>query len=131
MNTIKCMLGCTQGANTPFTCPWCMRKVINKNKKSHHDYTFGNETWVSGVLQSPMLAPPNQDLVDKGWNPILSFPLANVHLCTLNDFMCVFDHLLKCYIDYAFTMHGKAHQDETLSKIENILNGIGCHGGNV
>lgn len=131
LKTIKCMLGCTQGANTPFPCPWCMGKVISKNKKCHHDDTFGNETWVGGVLQSPTLAPPNRDLVDKDWSPILPFPLANVHFCTLHAFMRVFDRLLKCHIDYAFTMHGKARQDEALSKVENILNEIGCHGGNV
>ena len=33
--------------------------------------------------------------------------------------------------DYAFTMPGKARQDEALSKVENLLNEIGCHGGNV
>ena len=125
------MLGCTQGANTPLPCPWRMGKVSCKNKNSHHNDTLGNETWVGGVLQSPTFAPPNHHLVDAGWRPILPFPLANIHFCTLHAFMCIFDRLLKCHIDYAFTMPGKARQDEALSKVENLLNEIGCHGGNV
>ena len=131
LKTIKCMLGCTQGATTPFPCPWCMGKVSSKNRNSHHSDTLGNEAWVGGVLQSPTLAPPNRHLLDAGWSPILPFPLANVHFCTLHAFMRIFDRLLKCHIDYAFTMPGKARQDEALSKVENLLNEIGCHGGNV
>lgn len=29
LKTIKCMLGCTQGANTAHPCPWCMRVLKN------------------------------------------------------------------------------------------------------
>ena len=69
--------------------------------------------------------------MDKDWSSVLPFPLANVHFCTLHAFMRIFDRLLKCHIDYTFTMPGKARQDEALSKVENLLNEIGCHGGNV
>ena len=45
--------------------------------------------------------------------------------------MQVFDCLLKCYINYAFTMHEKACEDEAPLKVESINNEFGCHGGNI
>ena len=45
--------------------------------------------------------------------------------------MQIFDRLLKCHIDYAFTMQGKERQHAALQKVEDLLNSIDCHGGNV
>ena len=32
------------------------------------------------------------------------------------------------HIDYALTLHGTAHQDKALSKVDNILNEVEGHG---
>ena len=45
--------------------------------------------------------------------------------------MCVFDRLLKLHIDYALTMKLIAKSKEATTKVEELLNSIGCHGGNV
>ena len=68
---------------------------------------------------------------DSNWNPIIKFPLKNIHFCTLHAFMRTFDRLLKCHIDYAFTMPTQERKVTTSGKVEHLLNSLGCHGGNV
>jgi len=91
-------------------CPWCMngwKKTSKKKCKGMVDNSEDKCTetgncegkWDGGVLASPMLAPPNTDLQDKNWNPIIPFALKNFHFYTFHAFMCIFDWLLKCHID--------------------------------
>lgn len=78
-----------------------------------------------------MLEVPNCSIKDANWNSIIAFPLDNVHFCTLHAFMQIFDRLLKLHIDCAFTMKPIQRSREALSKVEELLNSLGCHGGNV
>ena len=142
LKTIKCVLGCEQGTNTINPCPFCMRMVRHKKTKGSKtstpqnqgdDDTLNGDThnWIGGVMSANMLAEPNRHLIDRNWRPIIPFELKNVHFCTLHAFMRIFDRLLKCHIDYAFTMQGKERQHAALQKVEDLLNSIDCHGGNV
>ena len=147
LKTIKCMLGCKQGANCLYPCPFCIRgykKKRNRNqKKRTQDVEEDNEDvehqhnqcedgeWDEGILQCPMLEEPNRSMKDNNWNPIINFSLDNVHFCTLHAFMRIFDRLLKLHIDYAFTMKPIQRSKESLCRVEELLNSIGCHGGNV
>lgn len=45
--------------------------------------------------------------------------------------MRIFDRLLKLQIDYAFTMKPLQRSTEALAEVEELLNSLGCHGGNV
>ena len=45
--------------------------------------------------------------------------------------MRIFDRLLKLHIDYAFTMKPAERSKQAIRRVEDILNSIGCHGGNV
>ena len=148
LKTIKCMLGCKQGANSLFPCPFCTRGYKKKDKKGKQKKRFqaiededededleeesqleGRE-WDGGILKCPMLKEPNRSMKDPNWNPIIDFPLDNIHFCTLHAFMQIFDHLLKLHIDYAFTMQPTERSKEALGKVEELLNSLGCHGGN-
>lgn len=48
----------------------------------------------------------------------------------LHAFMRIFDRFLKLHIDYAFTMRPIERSQEAVSKVEALLNSIGCHGTN-
>ena len=132
LKTIKCMLGCKQGANTLLPCPFCTKG----HKTSRATPLVGQDNdenaqedgeWVSGVLACDMLAEPDRDTEDPGWNPIIPFPLNNVHFCTLHAFMRIFDRLLKHHIDYAFTMKPIQRSRDSLRAVETLLNEIRCH----
>lgn len=189
LKTIKCMLGCAQGALTKFPCPYCTAQIdTSKNKKStkkgkkqkqdkdqskssddeaethipsktkrsrkgrnvaskvtkkgkaqqedkdesessdDEDEHQANVKWADGAMSPNMLEEPNRD---SNWNPIIKFPLKNIHFCTLHAFMRIFDRLLKCHIDYAFTMPTQERKVTAIGKVEDLLNSLGCHGGNV
>ncbi len=145
LKTIKCMLGCTPGANTHFPCPFCMRgykKIIKQKGKKRssncveedeqeiQDADIEDGEWDGGILKCPMLQEPDRSIKDKNWHPIIPFSLNNVHFCTLHAFMRIFDRLLKLHIDYAFTMPDDRGK-EALHNVEGLLNLLGCHGGNV
>jgi hypothetical protein len=153
LKTIKCFLGCKQGANSLYPCPFCTRGYKKQGKSSRNtkagkkgqslrieeDVEVEEEgasdsvrrEWDTSVLACPMLDEPDRASKDENWNPIIDFPLSNVHFCTLHAFMRIFDRLLKLHIDYAFTMKPMERSKEALAKVEDLLNSIGCHGGNV
>ena len=149
LKTIKCMLGCKQGANSLYPCPFCMRgykktgskkgkkraQVIeeeNENEDAQDEHSHvENREWDRSILHCPMLEEPDRSMKDTTWNPIIAFSLDNVHFCTLHAFMQIFDRLLNLHIDYAFTMKPIQRSREALSKVEELLNSLGCHGGNV
>lgn len=87
--------------------------------------------WEASILRCPMDSEPDRALKDKSWNPIFHFPLSNVHFCIFHAFMRIFDKLLKLHIDYAFTMKPLSNSTEAINKVEELLNSIGCHSGNV
>lgn len=153
LKTIKCMLGCSQGANALYPCPFCTRGYKKQGKGRSNtsmrkkdqlqyvaeDMEVGEDDsgasmqreWDTSVLRCPMLDEPNRASKDKDWSPIIHFPLINVHFCTLHAFMRIFDRLLKLHVDYAFTMKPAARSKQALAEVEDLLNSIGCHGGNV
>lgn len=137
LKTIKCLLGCRQGANSLYPCPFCTKGYKGNARtkgRSMQDECEADDnvshTWERSVLQCPMLDEPDRAVKDSDWNPIISFPLTNVHFCTLHAFMRIFDRLLKLHIDYAFTMKPMERSQEAISKVESLLNSIGCHGTN-
>ena len=75
-------------------------------------------------MRKDIVQEPNRD---SDWNPIIRFPLKNIHFCTLHAFMRIFDRLLKCHIDYAFTMPTIDRKIATISRLEDLLNTLGCH----
>ena len=135
LKTIKCMLGCKQGANSLYPCPFCIKgykKSGNqKGKKRAHAMEEEDENqdaqdaqshgedreWDQSILHSPMFEEPNRAMKDANWNPIIYFRLDNVHFCTLHAFMRIFDRLLKLHINYAFTMKPIQRSREALSKV--------------
>ena len=153
LKTIKCLLGCKQGAMSLYPCPYCVRGYKPGKAQSKKASTLGTSRfpweddvagdvggiadtdagreWEASVLRCPMLAEPDRASKDRAWNPIFPFSLSNVHFCTLHAFMRVFDRLLKLHIDYALTMKPIAKSKEAITKVEELLNSIGCHGGNV
>ena len=162
LKTIKCMLGCAQGALTKYPCPYCKAQIeVPKKKKTvqksvqkvqsarskdqrkgkkqqeekdqtdssdDEDEHQPNTKWVGGVMSKDIVQEPNRD---SDWYPIIRFPLKNIHFCTLHAFMRIFDRLLKCHIDYAFTMPTIDRKIAAISRVEDLLNTLGCHGGNV
>ena len=162
LKTIKCMLGCAQGALTKYPCPYCKAQIeVPKKKKTvqkgvqkvqsarskdqrkgkkqqeekdqtdssdDEDEHQSNAKWVDGVMSKDIVQEPNRDF---DWNPIIRFPLKNIHFCTLHAFMRIFDRLLKCHIDYAFTMPTIDRKTAAIGRLEDLLNTLGCHGGNV
>lgn len=140
LKTIKCILGCKQGASSLLPCPYCIRGYKESSTSSKKSVK-GSQTirsmdddareWVCSVLKCPVMEVPNRSTKDKTWHPIINFPLTNVHFCTLHAFMRIFDRLLKLHIEYAFTMKPLSRSVEAIGIIEAILNSIGCHGGNV
>ena len=144
------MLGCAQGALTKYPCPYCTAQIETPKKKKKKTSSKGtkkqqedkdqsessddedenqqNVKWVDGAMSANIVQEPNRD---SNWNPIIQFPLKNIHFCTLHAFMRIFDRLLKSHIDYAFTMPTRERKVITIGKLEHLLNSIGCHGGNV
>lgn len=143
LKTIKCILGCKQGASSLLPCPYCMRgyKESTQGSTSSKKRVKGSQAirsmdddareWASSVLKCHVMEVPNRSTKDTTWHPIINFPLTNVHFCTLHAFMRIFDRLLKLHIEYAFTMKPLSRSVEAIGIIEAILNSIGCHGGNV
>ena len=147
LKTIMCMLGCKPGANSLFPCLFCVRgykKKGNRAKQKKRPLVIEDKNdnldeysqvedreWDGGSLSCPLLEVPNRSSKDPTSNPIIAFPLDNVHFCTLHAFMQIFDHLLKLHVDFAFTMKPVECSIEALIKVEELLNSIGCHGGNV
>ena len=138
-----------QGESSLYPCPFCMRgykkngsqkgkkraQVIeeeneNKDAQDEHNHVENRE-WDRSMLHCPMLEEPDRLMKDTTWIPIIAFSLDNVHFCTLHAFMQIFDRLLKLHIDYAFTMKQIQQSREALSKVEELLNSLGCHRGNV
>ena len=117
LKTIKCLLGCKQGANSLYPCPFCTRGYKKQNRsrtkvlacKKGRSQSIVDEMeveedgagesmqgeWDTSVLRCPMLDEPNRASKDKGWNPTTSLPLNNVHFCTLHAFMRIFDRLFE------------------------------------
>ena len=144
LKTIKCILGCKQGASSLLPCPYCMRgykestrgsksskKSVQRRQETRSMIDDDTREWECSVLKCPIMEVPNRSTKDRAWHPIINFPLTNVHFCTLHAFMRIFDRLLKLHIEYAFTMKPLSRSVEAIGTIEGILNSIGCHGGNV
>ena len=143
LKIIKCILGCKQGASSLLPCPYCIRGYKESTrgstsskksvKESHTSRSMDEDAreWMCSVLKCPVMEVPNRSTKDKTWHPIINVLFTNVHFCTLHAFMRIFDRLLKLHIDFAFTMKPLSRSMEAIGKIEEILNSIGCHGGNV
>lgn len=143
LKTLKCMLGCKQGANTSFPCIYCChKKIISKDevkkgkdlkaKGTHIDAGKKNQVqWQDGILSCVQGVPPNRDSKDKDWSPILSIPLTRVHVCTLHARLRMLDKLLKLHINYAWNMEPETRRQECIREMEGLLSSVGLHGGAV
>ena len=84
LKTVKCVLGCEQGANTINPCPFCMRMVRDKKSKGSKQSILQNQgdedtlngdtdNWIGSVMSANMLAEPKKHLIDRNWKSIIPF----------------------------------------------------------
>ena len=154
LKTLKCMLGCKLGATTLFPCIYCLHSRVepNRGKKGSKGQTTaritkvgdGNSSnqnaltstksaaqWFQGILSCDRTNPPNRDIDDNKWDPILPIPLTRVHICSLHARLRILDKLLKLHINYAWNMEPLERRESCIQDLEEILNSIGLHGGMV
>lgn len=161
LKTLKCMLGCQQGANSRFPCIYCCHTRVDPSKKSTKEKskksaqkiltmsrklgkqcnvqasgstttaTKSETQWVNGIKSCDQQIPPNRDQVDIEWNPILDIPLARVHVCTLHARLRILDKLLKLHVNYAWNMEPMERRVECVERLEEVLSSVGLHGGAV
>ena len=87
--------------------------------------------WYQGILSCDRRSPPNRDINDSEWAPILAIPLTRVHICTLHARLRILDKLLKLHINYAWNMEPVNRCESSIRDLEAVLSGIGLHGGMV
>ena len=150
LKTLKCMFGCKLGATTRFPCIYCLhsrvepvdvKKESKGRKRTGRPTRGGDETpqnhdqaateWYQGILSCDRRSPPNRDINDSEWAPILAIPLTRVHICTLHARLRILDKLLKLHINYAWNMEPVNRRESSIRDLEAVLSGIGLHGGMV
>lgn len=151
LKTLKCMLGTKMGANTMFPCIYCChpkmpnealgrgkKGMMAKGRKSQVGKSSGNtqkgkatHVWFNGIMSCDQSMPPRRDQEDNTWNPILSIPLSQVHVCTLHARLRILDKLLRLHVNYAWNMEPETRRDECIRGLEAALSSIGLHDGAV
>lgn len=159
LKTLKCMLGCKQGAMTLFPCIYCCHSKVStttegkgakasklkggkgkggkgvanslKNVSAMQTVSKEKHQWSQGILSCDQRVPPNRDTKDSNWDPILHIPLTNVHVCTLHARLRILDKLLMLHINYAWNMEPADRREECIRELEDILSSVGLHGGAV
>ena len=107
LKTLKCMYNISKGANAKSPCLYCMKKAKYCNSSN----------WSKA---------PNRDV-----QPILDIPLTHVHIFTLHALCHIIENLVHIYIGFAFKLQPLNERVEAISNMEEVLSGIGLHGGNV
>jgi hypothetical protein len=121
MKTLKLIFGVTSGPNAQF-------HIVHSMKEKRKG------AWVGGARDGKQSMAPNRQQKDPDWDPLLSFDLEDVSLCTLHAHNRMADSLVHnqvCSIWFMpeNTPAEKAARSARITAMEEILSSMGVQGG--